>query len=44
MVTTGFQIGVSILDSVNEGLYVCDTDRRIVYWPLIKNLQADQRL
>jgi len=32
MLTTGFQIGVSILDSVNEGLYVCDTDRRIVYW------------
>lgn len=32
MLTTGFPIGVSILDSVNEGLYVCDTERRIVYW------------
>jgi len=32
MSTTGFPIGASILDSVNEGLYVCDTDRRIVYW------------
>lgn len=31
MLTAGF-IGASILDSVNEGLYVCDTDRRIVYW------------
>ena len=32
MSTTGFPIGISLLDSVNEGLYVCDTDRRIVYW------------
>lgn len=32
MNTTQFPFTEVVLDSLNDGLYVCDTERRIVYW------------
>ena len=33
----------AILDSLSDGVYVCDRDRRIVFWSCVRTMSESQK-